>query len=121
MHHHMRPKLLSPIISPIKCCDVHDVDVFQVPHIHPTHTTVHHHNIFEHLHSFPQTVSHVSDVAHQHFKCPPGMMPGVGPGMAPGMGFGGGLGMPGPGMAGPGMMGPGMMPPGMGPTPFMRP
>lgn len=99
--HFMRPKMLSPIVSPTKCCDVHDTEVFQVPHIHPSHTTYHHHKIFEHLHTYPHTVSHVTDVAHQHFDCGPGEFPGMGPGM--GMG-------PGPGMV-----------PSGGPNPFWRP
>ncbi|WP_374724069.1 CotD family spore coat protein [Calidifontibacillus erzurumensis] len=102
-----RPKMLSPIVHPTKCCDVHETEVYQVPHIHPTHTTVHHHKLFEHVHTCPNTVSHVSNVAHQHINCCPGPMPylGGGPGMAPGMmapGMAPEMGMLSPGMA-PGM------------------
>ena len=118
------PKILSPIVHPTKCCDVHSTEVFQVPHIHPTHTTFHHHKLFNHVHTCPHTVSHVSDVAQQHFDCCPGPMPGMGMGgfgAAPGMGMAPGM-FPGitPGMA-PGMApGPGMgMAPGMGPGPGM--
>jgi len=102
-----RPTVLSPIVHPTKYCDVHDTEVFQVPHIHPSHTTFHHHKLFEHIHTCPQTVSHVCDVAQQHFNCCPDPM-GIGPGM----------GMA-PGMVAPGMA-PGMMVP-PAPMPFFRP
>ncbi|MED4352560.1 CotD family spore coat protein [Schinkia azotoformans] len=143
------PKVLCPIIHPTKCCDVHNLEVFQVPHIHPTHTTFHNHKLFEHVHTCPHTVSQVCDVAQQHFDCCSGPMggvgvgpsfadgfadgfaPGVAPGFAPGMapGFAPGV-APGfaPGMApgfAPGMapgFAPGMVPgPGMGMAPGMAP
>ncbi|HHW38568.1 MAG TPA: spore coat protein CotD [Bacillales bacterium] len=107
------PKILCPIVHPTKCCDVHDTEVFQVPHVHPSHTTLHHHKIFEHVHTCPHTVSNVCDVAQQHFDCCGGSMPGMG--MGPGMGMA-------PGMA-PGMY-PGIAPgmaPGMGMVPSMAP
>lgn len=119
------PKVLCPIIHPTKCCDVHNLEVFQVPHIHPTHTTFHNHKLFEHVHTCPHTVSQVCDVAQQHFDCCSGPMGGVGvgPGFADGFtdGFAPGV-APGfaPGMA-PGFA-PGMVPgPGMGMAPGMAP
>ncbi|WP_458412869.1 CotD family spore coat protein [Schinkia sp. CFF1] len=93
MFYNRPPVVLSPIVSPTKQFNVHDTEVYQVPHIHPSHTTFHHHKMFEHVHTCPHTVSHVCDVCHQHINCCPEPMPnmccpepgmGMGPGMAPG-------------------------------------
>ncbi|HHY73536.1 MAG TPA: spore coat protein CotH [Bacillus bacterium] len=89
MFYNRPPVVLPPIVSPTKQFNVHDTEVFQVPHIHPSHTTFHHHKLFEHVHTCPHTCSHVCDVCHQHVNCCPdpmaGGMMGAGMGMAPGM------------------------------------
>lgn len=89
-------KWMKPIVSPTKCCNVHDLETINVPHIHPSHTTYHHHKLYKHLHSYPHTVSNVTDVAHQNYNC--------------------GAGMPGPGVPAPGPMAGAPMP---GPRPPM--
>jgi spore coat protein D len=72
MHrHHHHPNILKPIVYPTAHCDTHDCEKFVVPHVHPSHTTHHHHKLFEHVHTYPHTESHVTDVAHQHINCGP--------------------------------------------------
>jgi spore coat protein D len=92
--HHCRPKVLSPIVYPTKCCVQNFHDTTIVPHIHPSHTTNVNHHLYQHNHYFPHTESVVNEVANQHFVCPgefPGVVPTPGmapnPGMAPTSGF----------------------------------
>ncbi|TDQ41478.1 CotD family spore coat protein [Aureibacillus halotolerans] len=42
-----------------------------VPHIHPIHIEKRQHQMYEHRHYYPQTVSNVADAQHQHFDCCP--------------------------------------------------
>ncbi|OEH92987.1 CotD family spore coat protein [Bacillus solimangrovi] len=71
-----RPKQLAPVVHPTKCCEDYQVQKYIVPHIHPTHTTHHVQDIYEHVHMYPQTESTVKGVSHQNFDCGNG-----GPGM----------------------------------------
>lgn len=63
------PKQLSAITDPVK---QNVLDVYQpyvVSHIHPEHTQVNMHQIYNHQHYYPHTVSQCCDVQHQHTNC----------------------------------------------------
>jgi spore coat protein D len=110
-----RPNNVLPaVVHPKKCCVQHVNSVFEVPHIHPVHTTIVNNQMFQHKHYFPQTQSMVDSASHQQFNCGGGQGgPGFGPGPG-GPGFGPGPGGPGFGPGGPGF-GPGPGRPGFGP------
>ncbi|MBM7584297.1 spore coat protein D [Bacillus pakistanensis] len=103
-----RPNNVLPaVVHPTKCCVKHVNSVYEVPHIHPVHTTIMNNQMYQHKHYFPQTQSMVDSASHQQFNC------GGGPGGPGGPGFG-----PGPG--GPGGPGPGFGPGGPGFGPYGR-
>ncbi|MGR3764784.1 CotD family spore coat protein [Rossellomorea sp. NS-SX7] len=98
-------KVLPAVMHPAKNCVNQTFTTYEVPHIHPQHTTTVNNIQYQHKHYFPQTQSAVDSVTNQQFNC------GGGPG---------GPGGPGPGPGGPG--GPGFGPggpggPGFGPRP----
>jgi len=73
---HCRPNMVAPIVYPTKCCVNNTYSTTVVPHIHPTHTTNVHHQMYKHLHYYPQTQSFANETYHQHYNCMgPGPMP----------------------------------------------
>ena len=95
MHCRPRPSHVLPAVKhPTKCCVNQTFTTYEVPHIHPQHTTTVNNVMYQHKHYFPQTQSTVDSVSNQQFNC------GGGPG-GPGAGQGPGFGPGGPGF-GPG-------------------
>ncbi|MBS2969358.1 spore coat protein CotH [Metabacillus sp. KIGAM252] len=64
-----RPYMMPPIVHPTQCCVQNTCSTTAVPHIHPQHTTNVNHQMYQHLHYYPQTQSAVNEVSHQHFNC----------------------------------------------------
>ncbi|KAA0562668.1 CotD family spore coat protein [Rossellomorea aquimaris] len=99
MYKRPRPNQVLPaVMHPTKCCVNQTCNTYEVPHIHPTHTTNVNNVMYQHKHYFPQTQSQVDSVSHQHFNCgggPGGPGGPQGPGGPGGPGFGPGFG-PGP-------------------------
>ncbi|TCP24863.1 spore coat protein D [Scopulibacillus darangshiensis] len=63
------PKQLEGITDPTK---QNVLDVYQpyvLNHFHPEHTQVNVHQIYQHQHHYPHTVSYCCDVQHQHVNC----------------------------------------------------
>ncbi len=78
MHCRPRPSQVLPaVMHPTKHCVNHTFSNYEVPHIHPQHTTTVNHVNYQHKHYFPQTQSVVSDVTNQQFNCGP--RPPMGP------------------------------------------
>ncbi|WKB35222.1 CotD family spore coat protein [Terrilactibacillus sp. S3-3] len=66
---HCPPKAAGPVYDPQS---VNVEDVFKpviVQHIHPSHTQINEHYVYEHQHYYPHTVSHCCDEQHHHIQC----------------------------------------------------
>ncbi|WP_156791506.1 spore coat protein [Bacillus sp. SG-1] len=64
---HCRPNQVLPtVMHPTKCCKVNNYSTYEVPHVHPQHTTIVNNQMYQHKHYFPQTQSMVDSVSHQH-------------------------------------------------------
>lgn len=66
---HCPPKSTDPIYDPQ---NVNVEDVYKpviVQHIHPSHTQINEHYVYEHQHYYPHTVSHSCDEQHHHIQC----------------------------------------------------
>ncbi|KUP08018.1 CotD [Bacillus coahuilensis m2-6] len=88
MHCRPRPNQVLPaVVHPTKQCVKNTYATYEVPHIHPTHTTIVNNELFQHKHYFPQTQSMVNNVQNQQFNCGTGPVPPMGPmgPMGPGM------------------------------------
>ncbi|WP_335869668.1 spore coat protein [Bacillus sp. 2205SS5-2] len=72
-------QVLPAVVHPTKQCVKNNYATYEVPHIHPTHTTVVNNELYQHKHYFPQTQSEVNCVNNQQFNCGPGPMPGQQP------------------------------------------
>ncbi|WP_141603851.1 CotD family spore coat protein [Terrilactibacillus laevilacticus] len=74
MCHHSRPLHCPPTQAP-DIVDPRSVDVAHVykpvivKHIHPSHTQIQTHYIYEHQHYYPHSVSHCCDVQHKSIQC----------------------------------------------------
>ncbi|RIW33104.1 spore coat protein CotD [Bacillus salacetis] len=100
---HCRPNQVLPtVMHPTKCCKVDTFSTYEVPHVHPQHTTIVNNQMYQHKHYFPQSQSMVDSVSHQHFNCGQGPGPGGAPGQMGPMGPMGPMGGPGFGPFGPG-------------------
>ncbi|GAE32231.1 spore coat protein [Halalkalibacter hemicellulosilyticus] len=91
--HHAR--VLPAIVHPTQHDVIPHTQEYIVPEIHPRHTTVLNRQVFNHVHSFPHTVSQQQQVISRQFYQPPGPPTPVAGAMA-GPGFGA------PGYGGPG-------------------
>jgi spore coat protein D len=84
-----RPNQVLPaVMHPTKCCVNHNMTTYEVPHIHPTHTTNVNNVMYQHKHYLPQTQSQVDSVSHQQFNCGGGPGGPGGPAGPGGPGFG---------------------------------
>ncbi|WP_318293550.1 CotD family spore coat protein [[Bacillus] enclensis] len=81
--------VLPAVVHPTKNCVNQTFTTYEVPHIHPQHTTTVNNIQYQHKHYFPQTQSAVDSVTNQQFNCGGGQGgPGFGPGGPGGPGFG---------------------------------
>lgn len=64
-----RPTTLRPIVQPTRTVVRNVYEPYIVPVIHPTHTKVNCHKIYQYQHHCPQTVSYHTTVSQQHVNC----------------------------------------------------
>ncbi|MEI5907241.1 CotD family spore coat protein [Bacillus spongiae] len=62
-------QVLPAVVHPTKYNVINTHCTYEVPHIHPTHTTICNHELFQHKHYCPHTQSVANEVSNQHFNC----------------------------------------------------
>lgn len=64
-----RPVTLRPIVRPTRVFERNIYEPYIVPVIHPSHTRINRHKIFEYRHFCPHTVSHHTTVSCRNVNC----------------------------------------------------